>query len=274
MKRTVWTLLALLGALTIAQAEAPGGFIVVASTTSTENTGLFRHLAPQFRQATGIELRVVAVGTGQAFAIARNGDADVLLVHDTTGEKQFVRAGYGSERRDVMYNDYVIVGPAGDPAGIRDADSAADAFARIARIQTPFASRGDDSGTHRAELRIWREAGIIPEGSWYRELGSGMGGTLNTAAGMDAYALSDRGSWSSFENRRQLEMLFAGDPAMHNQYGSVLINAARHPHIRLELARQWHDWLLSEAGQDAIAAFRVGGEQLFFPNAAPPSHTD
>lgn len=274
VKRTVWTLLALLGALTIAQAEAPSGFIVVASTTSTENTGLFRHLAPQFRQATGIELRVVAVGTGQAFAIARNGDADVLLVHDTAGEEQFVDESYGSERRDVMYNDYVIVGPARDPAGIRDADSAADAFARIARIQAPFASRGDDSGTHRAELRIWRDAAIIPEGSWYRELGSGMGGTLNTAAGMDAYALSDRGSWNSFENRQQLEMLYAGDPAMHNQYGSVLIDPARHPHIRHELARQWHDWLLSEAGQAAIAEFRVGGEQLFFPNAAPSSHPD
>jgi tungstate transport system substrate-binding protein len=242
-------------------------FIVVASTTSTENSGLFGHILPLFREVTGIEVRVVAVGTGQAFALARNGDADGLLVHDTAGEEQMVSDGVALERRNVMYNDYVIVGPAADPAGIRDAGSAADAFARIAGRETPFVSRGDDSGTHRAELRIWKDAGISPQGSWYREVGSGMGATLNTAAGMSAYVLVDRGTWISFANRQDLEVLFQGDPELFNQYGSVLLDPARLPHIKHELARQWHAWLLSREGQSAIASFQLNGEPLFFPNA-------
>lgn len=267
MIRRLLTACAVLGLLLAAPLQADDRFIVLASTTSTENSGLFAHLIPIFTEETGIEVRVVAVGTGQAFAIARNGDADTLLVHDTAGEEKMVAEGYASERRDVMYNDFVIVGPAGDPAGIRAATSAADAFSRIARRQSPFASRGDDSGTHRAERRIWSEAGIEPRGAWYRELGSGMGAALNTAAAMDAYVLADRGTWISFANRRDLELLFAGDPALFNQYGSLRLSAARHPHLRHDLAGQWHDWLLSAEGQAAIASFKLNGEQLFFPNA-------
>jgi tungstate transport system substrate-binding protein len=178
-----------------------------------------------------------------------------------------VADGFAVERRDVMYNDFVIIGPASDPAGIRAATSAADAFQRIAKSEAAFASRGDDSGTHRAELRIWSLAGIEPRGAWYRELGSGMGAALNTAAGMGAYVLADRGTWISFANRQDLELLYAGDPALFNQYGSLRISPARHPHLKHELARQWHEWLLSEAGQAAIAGFQVNGEPLFFPNA-------
>lgn len=241
--------------------------IVVASTTSTENSGLFAHILPLFRAATGIEVRVIAVGTGQAFAIARNGDADSVLVHDTIGEAKLVSDGVALERRNVMYNDYVIVGPADDPAGIRGAVGAADAFSRIAGRQSVFVSRGDDSGTHRAEVRIWQQAGVSPRGSWYRELGSGMGATLNTAVAMQAYVLADRGTWLSFHNRQDLEVLFEGDPALFNQYGSVLLDPARHPHLRHDLASQWHTWLLSEAGQSAIASFRLHGASLFFPNA-------
>jgi tungstate transport system substrate-binding protein len=250
-----------------APAHAQDRFILLASTTSTEHSGLFAHIIPMFQEATGIEVRVVAVGTGQAFTIARNGDADSLLVHDAEGEVKMVEEGFAVERRDVMYNDYVIVGPRSDPAAVRDAGSAADAFARVAAAEAVFASRGDDSGTHRAELRTWQQAGVVPHGSWYRELGSGMGATLNTAAAMDAYVLADRATWISFANRQDLELLFAGDAGLFNQYGSLLISPDRHPHLRHELAARWHEWLLSEAGQAAIASFRVQGEQLFFPNA-------
>jgi tungstate transport system substrate-binding protein len=268
MKRFLHIVPAALAALVLAApVHAQDRFILLASTTSTEHSGLFGHLIPKFREATGIEVRVVAVGTGQAFAIARNGDADSLLVHDSEGELKMVQDGFAVERRDVMYNDYVIVGPRSDPAGVREAGSAADALARVAAAEAVFASRGDDSGTHRAELRIWQQAGIDPRGSWYRELGSGMGATLNTAAAMDAYSLADRGTWISFANRQDLEILFAGDPELFNQYGSLLISPDRHPHLKHELAAQWHEWLLSEAGQAAIASFRIGGEQLFFPNA-------
>ncbi|HUG97609.1 MAG TPA: substrate-binding domain-containing protein [Gammaproteobacteria bacterium] len=267
MTKRLIAVLALLGVLTAAPIHADDRFILLASTTSTENSGLFAHLIPLFTAATGIEVRVVAVGTGQAFAIARNGDADTVLVHDTAGEENMVAEGYASERRDVMYNDYVVVGPANDPAGIRTATSAADAFKRIAALQTPFASRGDDSGTHRAEQRIWSQAGIAPRGTWYRELGSGMGAALNTAAAMDAYVLADRGTWISFANRQDLELLYAGDPALFNQYGSLRLSAERHPHLKHELAGRWHDWLLSADGQAAIAGFKLNGEQLFFPTA-------
>ncbi len=242
-------------------------FIVVASTTSTEQSGLFNHITPKFTRATGIEVRVVAVGTGQAFAIGRAGDADILFVHDRAGEQQFLEQGYGLERRDVMFNDFVIIGPAADPAGIAEAASAVEAMQRIATHEAPFASRGDDSGTHRAEQRLWQRAGVEAAGPWYRSLGSGMGSTLNTAAGMDAYVLADRGTWLSFRNRQNLLVLFEGDPKLSNLYASVLINPERHPHLKHDLAIQWHDWLVSAEGQAAIAGYRINGEPPFFPNA-------
>jgi len=241
--------------------------IRVASTTSTEASGLFGHLIPRFREATGIDVRVVAVGTGQAFEIGRRGDADILLVHDPDGEREFVAAGHAEERREVMYNDFVIVGPAADPAGIAAADSARAAFARIAEHEAAFTSRGDDSGTYRAERRLWGDAGIDPAGRWYRELGSGMGATLNTAAAMDAYTLTDRASWAAFANRQNLEILFAGDNTLFNPYASLLLSRERHPHLKHDLARKWHEWLLSDAGQEAIGAYALSGQQLFFPNA-------
>lgn len=242
-------------------------YITLASTTSTENSGLFGAILPVFTEATGIDVRVVAVGTGQAFEIARRGDADSLLVHDTAGEEQFVADGYATERLDVMYNDFVIVGPSDDPANIADSDSVSDAFARIADSESPFASRGDDSGTHRAELRLWEDAGVTPQGDWYRELGSGMGPTLNTAAGMNAYSFTDRATWVAFENPQDLTLLFEGDEALFNQYGSLLLSQEQHPHLKHELATQWHEWLVSDEGQQAIADFKVNDQPLFFPNA-------
>ncbi len=242
-------------------------YITLASTTSTENSGLFGAILPVFTEATGIDVRVVAVGTGQAFEIARRGDADSLLVHDTAGEEQFVADGYATERLDVMYNDFVIVGPSDDPANIAASDSVSDALARIADSESPFASRGDDSGTHRAELRLWKDAGVTPQGDWYRELGSGMGPTLNTAAGMNAYSFTDRATWVAFENPQDLTLLFEGDEALFNQYGSLLLSQEQHPHLKHELATQWHEWLVSDEGQQAIADFKVNDQQLFFPNA-------
>lgn len=255
------------GALAASPGVAANDYITVASTTSTEQSGLFRALRPKFEEATGIEVRVVAVGTGQAMEIARRGDADHLFVHDRDAEIEFVEEGYGQGRRDVMFNDFVLVGPADDPAGVAGAGSAREAFRLIAEAQVPFASRGDDSGTHRSERRLWAAAGVEPEPPWYRELGSGMGPTLNTGAGMDAYVYTDRATWISFDNRQNLEILFEGDEALFNQYGSVLINEERHPHLKHDLAREWHEWLLSEQGQEAIAAYEVRGQQLFFPNA-------
>nr|WP_246390078.1 substrate-binding domain-containing protein [Halomonas cerina] len=249
----------------VAQDETP--YITLASTTSTENSGLFDAIIPQFSETSGIDVRVIAVGTGQAFEIARRGDADSLLVHDTAGEERFVAEGYGTERADVMYNDFVLIGPSEDPASIREAETVEQAFSRIAEAEAPFASRGDDSGTNRAELRLWEAAGVEPDGEWYRELGSGMGPTLNTAAGMDAYVMADRATWVAFDNRQNLVLLFEGDDALFNQYGSVLISEEKHPHLKHDLAQQWHDWLLSDAGQQAIADFEVKGQQLFFPNA-------
>ncbi|WP_254274972.1 substrate-binding domain-containing protein [Halomonas sp. 3H] len=248
-------------------AQASDDYIVLASTTSTEASGLFDAIIPRFTSATGIEVRVVAVGTGQAFEIARRGDADALLVHDTAGEETFIAEGYGTERADVMVNDFVLIGPAGDPAGVGEAESIGEALARIAEVEAPFASRGDDSGTHRAEQRLWEATGIEPGGAWYRELGSGMGPTLNTAAAMDAYVMSDRATWVAFENRQDLTLLFEGDEALFNPYGSLLIDPERHPHLKHDLAGQWHHWLLSEEGQRAIADFTVNGQPLFFPNA-------
>lgn len=228
---------------------AADDYITLASTTSTENSGLFGAIIPAFTEESGIEVRVVAVGTGQAFEIARRGDADSLLVHDTAGEEQFVADGYATERLDVMYNDFVIVGPNDDPAGISESETVSDAMQRIAESESPFASRGDDSGTHRAELRLWEDAGVTPQGEWYRELGSGMGPTLNTAAGMNAYSFTDRATWVAFENPQDLTLLFEGDEALFNQYGSLLLSAEQHPHLKHELAAQWHEWLVSEIGR-------------------------
>jgi tungstate transport system substrate-binding protein len=265
------TLLGLAAALLAGQpAAAQERFITLASTTSTEQSGLFGHILPIFRRATGIEVRVVAVGTGQALAIAGRGDADALLVHDRAGEDRFVAEGLGVDRRDVMYNDFVIIGLKADPARARGLRDAQEALRRIAAAGSPFASRGDDSGTHRMELRLWRQAGVAPEtrrAGWYRELGSGMGATLNTAAGLGAYVLADRATWASFRNRQDLEILVEGDPLLLNPYGSILVNPARFASVKAADARAWHEWLTSPAGAAAISSFRINGEQLFFAGA-------
>jgi len=254
-------------AMSSAAVAAGGKFITLASTTSTQNSGLFDYLLPKFTEKTGVEVHVVAVGTGQALELGRRGDADVLLVHAPPAEKKFVNNGYGIDRRLVMYNDFVIVGPDSDPAGVAKADSAVKAFQMIASAKAPFASRGDDSGTNKKELQIWKAAGIKPSGSWYRELGSGMGATLNTAAGMDAYTLTDRGTWISFNNRQNLKILHEGDKILFNQYGSILVNPAKHKGLKTDLARVWHNWITSDEGQKVIASYRLKGQQLFFPDA-------
>ena len=262
-------LLALAAAM-LSQAAAAEPFIVLQSTTSTRNSGLFDHILPKFRGRTGIEIRVVAVGTGQALRNAARGDGDVLLVHDREAEERFVADGHGTARHDVMYNDFAILGPAADPAGIEAMGDAAAALAAIARAGAAFASRADDSGTHKAELRLWRQAGIDPAarpGRWYRETGSGMGATLNIAIGMGAYALADRATWIAFGNKRGHRVLVEGDPRLFNQYGIVAVSEARHPNVKADLARRFVDWMLSKEGQAAIASFRIGGRQLFFPNA-------
>lgn len=252
-------------------AVAQERFITLASTTSTEQSGLFRHIVPIFRAQTGIDVRVVAVGTGQALALGQRGDADALLVHDRVGEDKFVAEGHGIDRRDVMGNDFVIVGPKADPAGIRGLADANEALRRIARAGAVFASRGDDSGTHRMELRLWKSAGAEPKGAaWYRELGAGMGPTLNTAAGLNAYALTDRATWASFRNRQSLDILAQGDKVLFNPYGTILVNPAKGSHIKAADAKIWHAWLVSDAGRAAIASFRIEGEQLFFPTGSQP----
>ena len=252
-------------------ASATERFITVASTTSTQNSGLYEHILPNFTTRTGIAVRIVALGTGQAIKLARNGDADVLFVHHKASEERFVADGFGVERFDVMYNDFVLVGPKADPAGVRDAADTSDALARIAAANSPFTSRGDNSGTHKKERELWQVAEVdvsTQSGSWYRETGSGMGATLNTAAGMDAYALTDRATWFKFKNRGTLEILAEDDERMFNQYGVILVNPARHPHIKHDLGQAFIDWLLSKDGQSAIGAYRLEGQQAFFPNAA------
>jgi tungstate transport system substrate-binding protein len=249
-----------------ARAEA-SRFITLASTTSTEESGLFNHLLPAFTRTSGIEVRVVAVGTGQALAIGMRGDADALLVHDRRGEDKFVEQGSGIDRRDVMFNDFVIVGPRADPAGIAGGKEAEIALRRIASTKATFASRGDDSGTNRMELRLWKSAGVDPHtlATRYKELGQGMGPTLNTAAAMDAITLTDRATWANFKNRQNLVILVEGDPKLYNPYGSILVNPARFPGVKASDALLWHEWLTTAPGRAAISSYRIGGEQLFFP---------
>lgn len=243
--------------------------ITVASTTSTEQSGLFAHLLPVFERETGIKVRVVALGTGQALDTARRGDTDVVFVHDKAAEEKFVAEGFGVERKEVMYNDFILIGPKSDPAQGASKDIL-EGLRRIAASRPPFVSRGDKSGTHAAELRYWKAAGIDLEqikGPWYRDTGSGMGPALNTASSMNAYILADRGTWLAFKNRGELAVLVEGDTRLFNQYGVILVNPARHPHVRKEDGQRLIDWLVSPAGQKAIGAYRIGGEQLFFPNA-------
>ena len=265
--------LALAAALALGSAAGPAlpqdRFIVMASTTSTEQSGLFAHLLPAFRRATGIEVRVVALGTGQALDMGRRGDADLLFVHDQAAEEKFVAEGFGLARRAVMYNDFVIVGPKADPALVRGSD-VVQALKQLAAARSAFISRGDKSGTHAAELRYWKAAGIdVAAGAvgGYKECGCGMGQALNIASATSAYALADRGTWLSFRNRGELMILVEGDKRLFNQYGVIVVNPARQPHVKRELALAFADWVTSADGQAAIAGYRVGGEQLFFPNA-------
>ncbi len=249
---------------------AQDDFIIVQSTTSTQNSGLFDYILPMFADKTGIEVRVVAVGTGQAIKNARNGDGDVLFVHAKPAEEKFVADGEGVSRADVMFNDFVIVGPDSDPAEVGGMSDVVAAMTRIAEAKAPFASRGDDSGTHKAELSLWDEAGVdvaAASGDWYRETGSGMGATLNTGTGMDAYIMTDRATWISFGNKGDYKILVEGDDKLFNQYGIILVNPEKHPNVKAELGQQFIDWVLSEEGQNAIASFKVDGQQLFFPNA-------
>lgn len=245
-------------------------FITLASTTSTESAGLFQAILPLFEEATGIAVRVVAVGTGQAMRMAQRGDADVLLVHHRPSEEQFVADGFGVERHDVMYNDFVLVGPEPDPAGVGGMPDAVDALAQIARLQAVFVSRGDDSGTHKRELELWQATGFdvaAASGTWYRESGAGMGTTLNIASGMGAYSLTDRGTWLNFNNKGGLVVLVAGDRRLFNPYGVILVNPQRHPHVKAADGQAFIDWLLSPAGQEAIATYRIEGQPVFFPHA-------
>ena len=254
-------------------ARAAGPFIVVQSTTSTQNSGLFDSLLPHFQSRTGIQVRVVAVGTGQALRNARNGDADVVFVHAKADEEQFVAAGWGVKRQAVMSNDFVIVGPASDPAGVSGLSDAPTALTRIATNRAVFVSRGDDSGTHKKEQHLWRLSGLDPtaaSGSWYRETGSGMGATLNTTVGMAGYTLTDRGTWISFRNKADLRVLVEGDSRLRNQYSVILVNPARHPHVKAAQAQAFIDWLTGPEAQRLIAAYMIDGRQLFFPNAAEP----
>ena len=248
--------------------------ITVASTTSTEQSGLFGHLLPAFSRATGIGVRVVAVGTGQALDIGRRGDADVVFVHDREAEEKFVAEGFGGPRQAVMYNDFVLVGPAADPARVAGTRDVAAALRAVAGVGAPFISRGDRSGTHAAELRLWQLAGLDPvaqgRGRWYREIGQGMGPALNTAAAQGGYVLADRGTWLAFRNRQDLKVLVEGDVRLFNQYGVMLVNPARHPSVKAADGQRFVAWLVSAEGQAAIAGYRINGDQLFFPNARQP----
>jgi tungstate transport system substrate-binding protein len=244
--------------------------IVVASTTSTEQSGLFGFILPRFTACTGIRVNVVAVGTGQALDIGRRGDADVVFVHDRPAEEKFMAEGFGVKRFDVMYNDFVVIGPKADPARIAGGKDVVEAFRKIASTRASFISRGDRSGTNEAELRYWRDAGIdvdAVKGPWYRDIGQGMGPALNMAAGSNAYLLADRGTWLSFKNRGDLQILVEGDRRLFNQYGVMLVNPAKHPDVKVADGQAFIDWLISADGQNTIADYKIGGEQLFFPDA-------
>jgi len=252
-------------------AQAQERTITVASTTSTEQSGLFGYLLPRFTAASGISVRVVAVGTGQALDIGRRGDADVVFVHDRPAEEKFVADGFGVKRHEVMYNDFVVIGPKSDPASIAGGHDAAEAMRKIAAAKVPFVSRGDRSGTHEAELRLWKLAGVdlaAARGPWYREIGQGMGAALNMASADNAYVLSDRGTWLSFRNRGDLTILTEGDRRLFNQYGVMLVNPAKHPAVKAKEGQAFIDWLVSPAGQKTIADYTIDGQQLFFPNAS------
>jgi len=245
-------------------------FIIVASTTSTEQSGLFGYLLPVFQKKTGIQVRVVALGTGQALDLARRGDADVVFVHARSAEEKFLAEGHGVKRFDVMYNDFVLIGPKSDPAKVSGGRDILDALKKIKSASAPFVSRGDSSGTHIAELDLWKLAGIdiaTEKGPWYRDTGQGMGPALNTASAMSAYILSDRGTWISFKNRGELAIAVEGDKRLFNQYGVMLVNAARHPNVKKDLGQAFVEWVISPEGQKTIAEYKIGGEQLFFPNA-------
>jgi tungstate transport system substrate-binding protein len=247
--------------------------IVVASTTSTEDSGLFGHLLPIFKAKTGIAVKVVAQGTGQALDTARRGDADVVFVHAKAAEEKFLAEGFGVKRFPVMYNDFVLIGPASDPAGIRGARDIVAALKAIRDKQAPFVSRGDRSGTNQAELALWKVAGIDiarDKGPWYREIGQGMGAALNTSGAMNAYTISDRGTWISFKSKGELVIAVEGDKRLFNQYGVILVNPAKHPDVKKELGQQLIDWLVSAEGQKAIADYKIDGQQLFYPNANEP----
>jgi tungstate transport system substrate-binding protein len=269
MRRALLSLAALSALALALPAQAQDKFITVASTTSTEQSGLFGYLLPIFKEKTGIDVRVVAQGTGQALQTGAKGDADVVFVHDTVAEEKFMAEGFGVDRREVMYNDFIIVGPNSDPAKVMGSKDTVASLKKIAEAKAPFASRGDKSGTHAAELRLWQIAGIDPttgKGSWYRETGSGMGPTLNTSSAMNAYALTDRGTWLNFKNRGDLVIAVEGDKQLFNQYGVMLVNPAKHPHVKKDMGQAFIDWVTSADGQRAIAGYKINGEQLFFPN--------
>jgi len=255
--------------LMTAPAVAQDKSIIVSSTTSTQDSGLFGYILPKFKEKTGIDVKVVAQGTGQALDTARRGDADVVFVHAKAQEEKFVAEGWGVKRYPVMYNDFVLIGSKSDPAKVKGKDILS-ALKAIHDAGAPFVSRGDKSGTHAAELRLWKEAGLDPAGSkpsWYREIGQGMGAALNTANAMGAYVLADRGTWISFKNKEQLEIQVEGDERLFNQYGVILVNPEKHPHVKKEYGQQFIDWLISDEGQQAIAEYKIEGQQLFFPNA-------
>ena len=272
MKKLLLSFTATLSLVLLSQSQiaiAQEKSIVVSSTTSTEQSGLFGYLLPIFEKKAGIQVKVVAVGTGQALDIGRRGDADVVFVHDKPAEEKFVEEGYSTQRNEVMYNDFVLIGPKADPAKIGGGKDIQAALQKIAATQTPFISRGDKSGTHAAELRYWKGAGVevSPSSSWYKETGSGMGPALNTASAMNGYILSDRATWLTFKNRGDLSILVQGDPKLFNQYGVMLVNPVKYPQVKKSEGQVFIDWLISKDGQDTIASYKVGGEQLFFPNA-------
>jgi tungstate transport system substrate-binding protein len=270
MKKIIHSLLVSLALFTLAPCvQAQEKSIIVSSTTSTEQSGLFGYILPIFKMKSGIDVKVVAVGTGQALDIGRRGDADVVFVHDKPAEEQFIQEGNATKRFDVMYNDFVLIGPKSDPAKISGGKDIQAALQKIAAAQAPFVSRGDKSGTHAAELRYWKGAGIAVSSNqpWYKETGSGMGPALNTASAMNGYILADRGTWLSFKNRGDLTILVQGDPKLFNQYGVMLVNPAKFPSVKKAEGQAFVDWLVSKNGQDVIASYQIGGEQLFFPNA-------